>query len=293
MINQLFMPLHELESYYREKRKRDFEKGRKLKAIHARKAFYPCFKIFLKIDRLFRRQKIIVLGNKPSKKGQYIFACTHIGENDLENIYESIGRSCWWFVGDPGFMYKDISGLLTWLNGCIFLDLPHRDDCHIAFYRAVELLKDGGSLMIFPEGARNGSENLPVLKLFPGTARMAIQTGVKIIPVGIEQYEKRFVIKFGDNICPEEFESEENLNVALRDTLASLKWDIWENEGIQKRNHIPENYKEMFYNDFERKIYPYDTLETIERAKYRSKEEQEYLKVYEDLIRLKKRIKGN
>ena len=40
----------------------------------------------------------------------------------LENIYEKLGRGCWWFVGDPRFMYRHISGLFAYLNGVIFLD---------------------------------------------------------------------------------------------------------------------------------------------------------------------------
>ena len=97
-------------------------------------------------------------------------------------------------MGDPCILYKDISGLLLYLNGCIFLETNDKDDRHIAYLRALELLKGGGSLMIFPEGARNGSENLPVMPLFSGTAKMAIETKTKIVPVAIEQYDTRFII---------------------------------------------------------------------------------------------------
>lgn len=229
-----------------------------------------------------------MLGEKKRYRGQYIFACTHIAENDLENIYETIGRGCWWFVGDPGFMYRDISGLLVWLNGCIFCDLPHRDDCHIAFNRSVELLRRGESLMIFPEGARNGSENLPVMKLFYGAARMAMQTGIKIVPVAIEQYDKDFIIKFGKTIHPDNFDDEQALISFLRDSLAGLKWDIWESRGLYNRRDLPIGYKERFLMEFERKIHPYDTLETIERAKYRSRDDREYMNLCKDLEALRK-----
>lgn len=288
MTQMLKMSLPELEIYYRTKRRENYENNKKLKAIHLRECFYPCFKIFLLVDRLIRKQTITVLGEKKKYRGQYIFACTHIAENDLENIYETIGRGCWWFVGDPGFMYRDISGLLVWLNGCIFCDLPHRDDCHIAFNRSVELLRRGGSLMIFPEGARNGSENLPVMKLFYGAARMAMYTGVKIVPVAVEQYEKNFIVKFGETINPIDFEDDKELTTLLRNSLAGLKWDIWENRGLYSRKNILDNYRETFLQDFEQKIQPYDTLETIERAKYRSKDDIEYRNLCKDLDRLRK-----
>ena len=40
--------------------------------------------------------------------------------------------------------------------------------------------------------------------------------------------------------------------------------------------------------EFERKIHPYDTLETIERAKYRSRDDREYMNLCKDLEALRK-----
>lgn len=273
LIRRLVMPLPELENYYLERRKKRFEQGKELKHIRLRETLYPFFILFLTGDRLFRKQKITVLGGHKPDKEQVIYACTHIGENDLENIYESLRRGCWWFVGDPCVLYKDLSGLLLYLNGSIFLELADKEDRHIAYFRSIELLKGGGSLMIFPEGARNGSENLPVMPLFSGTAKMAMETNVKIIPVAIEQYDKRFVIKFGSEILPDNYNNHADLTQNLRDALATLKWEIWENEGIQSRNQLPENFREQFINTFEKRIQPWDTPETIERSRFHTKSE--------------------
>jgi hypothetical protein len=57
----------------------------------------------------------------------------------------------------------------------------------------------------YPEGARNGTENLPVMELFQGTARMAMEANVRIVPVAIEQYDKRFIINFGNELFPRDF----------------------------------------------------------------------------------------
>lgn len=275
IIQRMRMPLTELEAYYRERRKERFEQGKKLKHIQHREAVYPLFALFLKLDRLFRKQTITVLGEQNKYSGQVIFACTHISGHDLESIYESLHRGCWWFVGDPCVLYKDISGLLLYLNGSIFLETGDKDDRHIAYLRAVEVLKAGGSLMIFPEGARNGSENIPVWPLFRGTAKMALETHVKIVPVAIEQNDRHFVIKFGSALLPDHFSDPTELTKELRDALAALKWDIWENEGIQPRNSFPDNYNEVFRQDFAVKLEPYDTLESVERTRFHTKEEVE------------------
>lgn len=274
-INRLTMPLPELERYHRERRKKQFEEGKKPGKIHIREMFYPVFRAFLAADRVFRKQTVTVIGSPHRHKERVIFACTHIGENDLENIYEKLGRGCWWFVGDPNFMYRDISGLFVYLNGCIFLDTNDKEDRRISYLRAVELLKSGGSLMIFPEGARNGSENLPVMPLFPGTAKMAMETGTPIVPVAIEQYGRRFVINFGHIICPENFRGRSELMQTMRDAMATLKWEIWEKEGVQPRDSLPEDCRKQFIKQFEERIRPYDTLETVERARFHTREEME------------------
>jgi len=273
IIQRLTMSLTELESYYCEQRKEHFEQGRKLKYIYLREALYPFFVKFLMLDRFFRKQTVTVIGDRKKYQGQAIFACTHIGENDLENIYESLSQGCWWFVGDPCVLYKNLSGLLLYLNGSIFLETIDKDDRHIAYLRSVELLKGGGSLMIFPEGARNGTENLPVMPLFPGTAKMAVEANVKIVPVAIEQYNKRFIIKFGSELFPENYSDHTTLTQDLRDALATLKWDIWEKEGVQPRSSLPEDFRKHFLNEFEKRIYPWDTMETIERTRFHTRAE--------------------
>lgn len=285
-IHKLMMPLPELERYHRERRKKQYEKGKKLGRIHIREMFYPVFRAFLTVDRMFRKQTVAVISLPQKYKGRVIFACTHIGENDLENIYEKLGRGCWWFVGDPRFMYRDISGLFVYLNGCIFLDTDDKEDRRISYLRAIELLKGGGSLMIFPEGARNGSENLPVMPLFSGSARMSFETNTPVVPVAIEQYDKRFVINFGQTICPEDFPDGDEMTQTIRDILATLKWEIWEKEGVQPRDSLPEDYSKQFRSLFEERIYPYDTLATIEQARFHTSAETEQKDAFLYLDRL-------
>ena len=286
IIQRLTMPLPELEVYYRERRKERFAQGKRLKNIQLREAFYPLFAVVLKLDRLFRKQKVTVIGNRKKYKGQVIFACTHTWENDLENIYEVLGRGCWWFVGDPCVLYKDISGLLLYLNGSIFLETGDKDDRHIAYLRAVEVLKGGGSLMIFPEGARNGSENLPVMPLFSGTAKMAMETNVKIVPIAIEQFDKHFVINFGNELFPKDFDDNTSLTQRLRDDLATLKWEIWEREGLFARDSLPEDYREQYIQTFAKRLAPWDTLESVERTRFHTKAEFEQRDAFAHLEKL-------
>ena len=168
----------------------------------------------------------------------------------------------------------------------IFWDTDDREDRRISYLRAVDLLKGGGSIMIYPEGARNGSENLPVMPLFPGTAKMSLKTDTPVVPVAIEQYDKRFVINFGRIIYPTNFQGRDELTQTIRDALATLKWEIWEREGVQTRSSLPGDYRKQFIKQFEERIYPYDTPATIERSRFHTREEMEQRDAFLFLDRL-------
>ena len=101
-----------------------------------------------------------------------------------------------------------------------------------------------------------------------------------------ERFEKRFVINFGNELFPKDFDDNTSLTQRLRDDLATLKWEIWEQEGIQSRKDIPADYSEQFIRQFAQRIYPYDTLESVERTRYHTKEEMEQRDAFAHLDRL-------
>lgn len=100
---------------------------------------------------------------------------------------------------------------------------------------------------------------------------MAVEAGVGVVSAGIERYDERFVIKFGQELRPEDFGCHIELTRALRDALATLKWDIWENKGLQSRSALADDYGKRFIEDFVQRIAPWDMLETIESTRFRSR----------------------
>lgn len=118
----------------------------------------------------------------------------------------------------------------------------------IAKEMAIRLLNQGESLVIFPEGAWNVTENEIVLKLYSGTIEIAIRSGADIIPVAIDQKGKRFCVNIGENIrCKELSIGKSNEFIdELREVLSTLKWEIWEQYGISARKEIPKGYSQTF-----------------------------------------------
>lgn len=103
----------------------------------------------------------------------------------------------------------------------------------------IEHLQQGGNLMYFPEGTWNLSPNLPVLPCYWGIVGVAQKGNAVIVPIAAEQYRKHFIINIGENFDMSKYGIDKTLAISeLRDALATLKWEIWENQPIRHREGL-------------------------------------------------------
>lgn len=295
------MPLPELRAYYREKRKREFAENRPMGSqIAFRKRIKPLLRGLLSANFKFLNIELVKL-REPCVKddGPYIYACTHNYRLDIEVCLNAIRKSCWLFMGDPNDLYRNFDGFFLWLNGAIMVDTDFREDCRIGKETAIRLLRQGGSLLIYPEGAWNLSENLPVQKLYEGTAEMALRTGAKIIPMAVEQYGKKYVVNTGKLLDPKKYvsrrklsestllkEGKRNLTADLRDALAALRWEIWEKKPVAQRKKLPEDASERLHREISAQYeYGYSD-EVIERSRFHDRDEDAMKEAMKSLDRL-------
>lgn len=264
------MNLEDVKKYYTQLRNYNFENNIPLQGIKYRKIIHKLLLEAVKIDRILSKEKVKVISDSRIKSDRpIIYACTHIGGNDIQRTFEAIKEHAYLFLGDPEGLYKDLSGLALYLNGVICLETRDKRDRYIAKERAIELLKQGSNLLIYPEGAWNITENLPVMDLYNGTIKMALETGADIVPVAIEQYEDEFLVNIGKNIS---ISSENNIkesNENLRDILATLKWQIWELMGTYKRKDISEEEIKMFKQNIIDKCEYGFTIEDVYETMYK------------------------
>ena len=105
------------------------------------------------------------------------------------------------FKGLHGFLFKQI-GLIK-----VYRTKNNPE----AIQSAVELLKQGGTLGIFPEGTRNKTEE-PLLKFKHGAAKIAKEANSKIVPFAIKGeykvFRKKLIIEFGKPIDVSDMEVE-------------------------------------------------------------------------------------
>ena len=112
--------------------------------------------------------------------------------------------------------------LSTWMRYlyCLFLD---RDDVRAGLktiLTAIEQVKNGISIFMFPEGTRNKEEELSVLPFHDGSFKIAEKTGCAVIPVSINNsvqiMEAHFpfirkthvVLEYGEPIYPNTLDKE-------------------------------------------------------------------------------------
>ena len=246
------MPLEDIIEYYRDLRLFEYLNGYSVEGITSRKLIHPLLLKGIQIHRIANKEKLKVIGNDRVKTDKpIIFACTHIGGNDIQRVFEGIKTHAYLFLGDPKEAYTDFNGKILNLNGVIPFETHDKIDRKIAYANAVDLLKKGGNLLIFPEGTWNLSVNELVLKLFKGTVRMANETHADIVPVAIEQYDNQFYVNIGRNI-PYDPEKSPNIDLAneeLRDAMATLKYEIFLYQYADSqapRESIPDDYEETF-----------------------------------------------
>jgi len=188
-------------------------------------------------------------------------------------IFSAIKKHAYVLVGDPRELYRNFNGMLLDLNGIICFDKDNKLDRYIGKETCVKLINQGADLLIFPEGAWNITENLPVMGLYTGTVEIALRTGAEIIPIAVEQYKNDYYINIGENIdwSEQSLENCKSLTAELRDVLATLKWDIWSKFPVEKRSCIADTYSTTYINYFKEQMDDSYSLSDILESTYYDK----------------------
>lgn len=109
---------------------------------------------------------------------------------------------------------------------CLFLDRENIKEGLKTILKAIEYVKSGVSICIFPEGTRNKSEDeLEMLPFHDGSFKIAQKTGCPIIPIALSNtsamFEDQFpkikprhvVIEYGKPIILSELSKEEQRHI--------------------------------------------------------------------------------
>lgn len=147
-------------------------------------------------------------------------------------------------------------GLSDWLyfilNGVIFVDRKDKADMAASKLAMSAYLRKGRSIVMFPEGTWNLTDNQLMLPMKWGIIDIAKETDAQIVPVVLEydHKSKRCFVRFGE---PMIFSAEGNKAeaiAALRDTMATMRWELWKRMGLFPRAELDLEVerRKLFYS---------------------------------------------
>ena len=115
-------------------------------------------------------------------RGPYIFMANHLSHVDIVALFVALPI-------DVGFLAKKELARVPFLGqamvagGHVFIDRKQRESAVQTMAEAALQVRDGASLVVFPEGTRGREESVQAFKT--GGFHLARQAGVPIVPVGL------------------------------------------------------------------------------------------------------------
>ena len=175
--------------------------------------------IYSTLLKILFRPQIIGKENIP-QKGALIFAGNHRHAIDPTVVMMSTDRIVHYMAKEE--LFKGLHGIIFKKIGLIKIYRNRSNP--LAVIEAENILKEGGTIGVFPEGTRNRTEN-ELLKFRHGTVVIAKKTNTKILPFAIKGkyriFRKGVIIEFGKPIDVSKMEVEE-ANEYLRNEVLKL-----------------------------------------------------------------------
>lgn len=168
--------------------------------------------------------KVTVIGEENILDEATLYVGNHRSFFDILILYVRFQRL-------TGFIAKDsiekIPSLRVWMRYlyCLFLNRDDMKQGMKVILQAIDYIKQGISICVFPEGTRNKGEELSTLPFKEGTFKIALKTGCPIVPISINNTAEIFenhmpkmkrthvIIEYGKPIYPKDLDREEQKHI--------------------------------------------------------------------------------
>lgn len=185
-------------------------------------------KVLKKVLKIATPEKIIVDRYPELNPDEpYIFVSTHGFSNDIIACLASIDRSAYLLMGSTNQVEYNRLMYAAWLNGFIYVNRTDEKSRKQAVPKMERILKSGSSVLVFPEGGHNNTENNLVNKLFASPYILASRTGCKVVPIApfYEFGSDKIYMNFGDPIDLAKYEDKKEALQDLRDIFATMVYE--------------------------------------------------------------------
>lgn len=203
----------------------DVEKFSSSKGIKFRRDIFPILKLL--ISKNTGKEIHIISYPKLDKEESYIFAAGHSFPGEVATNLAAIDRSTYTLVGTTDQVDHNPQMYFLWMTGLIYVNKFDSKSRKEAYQKMLKVLNNNSSVMLFPEGVLNNSENLNCGTLYPGFYHLAIESKKQVIPiVSYYDYDNQAVYIAADN--PIDFSSfnKKDAKSMLRDRIATLRFNL-------------------------------------------------------------------
>jgi len=156
----------------------------------------------------------------------YIFASTHYHCEDIISNLAILDRNAYALMGTTDQIDHNPLMYGAWLNGFIYVDRWDKESRKSSIPKMERVLGAGNSILIWPEGSLNNTENLLIQKLFGGPYYLAKSTGKKVVPISnyLHPETNTIYIRVGAPLDLSKYDKEEALDI-LRDAMATMMFE--------------------------------------------------------------------
>lgn len=183
---------------------------------------YSCLRLVQWAFRVIIRisgTKVTVIGEENIPDEPVLFVGNHRSYYDIVLTYPRCKRLTGYVAKKEMLKYPL---LRDWMKAlyCLFLDRDNVKEGLKSILQAIDYVKSGVSICIFPEGTRNTGEELSLLPFKGGALKIAEKSGCAIIPMSINNTCNIFeahlprikkthvIIEYGKPVYPRELDKE-------------------------------------------------------------------------------------
>lgn len=186
--------------------------------------------VWRRILRLCTSRKVYVEQYPNLEKNKnYIFVGNHSFDEDVISLLSTIDRNAYLLHGTTNQLEHNPIFYAVWLNGMIYVNRMQKQSRTDAIEKMKRVLRAGSSILLFPEGGYNNTENQLIMPLFSSPYILSKEMQIEVVPIiAFCKEEKREIfIRAGEPMNLGIYEKEEAL-VHLRDVMSTIVYDIVE-----------------------------------------------------------------
>lgn len=253
-----------------------------------------------KINPLFRRLlRLAVKGDliidrypKLEKNKPYIFASLHRFVEDTIANLATIDRNAYLLFGTTDQLEVNKEMYAAWLNGFIYVNRLDPKSRKESILKMTRVLNNGNSVLIFPEGGFNNTENLLCQKLFASPYILSKETGAQVVPIApfYEFGTEKIYMNVGEPLDLTIFREKKEALGILRDVLSTLMFENIEKHATPiKRGELGKDPRMDFMKErcqeYLKTVWTRDVWEE-ELTRYLDSDDLEMLSVLESMDKI-------